>query len=391
MRCYLKQRNENSIWYIWQYDERTGQCSRISTRTKDRSAADAKLAEHILKLPQRQISNATLVHILLRYWHHHGKSVFATNPIRRAMGLIATNEPTTLLYDWTIQRQKEFAAKIHGKDGTRRRYMGVIRRAVQWSFDNGEIPSMPAILKVSAEDAEGVRPFEVDELRALFGAAIHEHERRFLLLCLAAAPRPGASLDLTWDRIDAKTGVADFIVPGRRKTKKRRARAPLPPTALAYLEAHRSIGPVIQWNGKQMAGHKMTFAKISKRAGVTGTAYGIRKAVSIWLRMEGVPEWDAKGLLGHTIGAVTEKYAHYRPEYMRAAAASVERLLREICPQWLAGYLPAAGTGEVSRETQVPVAVGENGGSYRTRTYDQFLKREEVIELFQRPIASNDY
>ena len=74
-----------------------------------------------------------------------------------------------------------------------------------------------------------------------------------------------------------------------------------------------------------------------------GTAYGIRKAVSIWLRKEGVPEWDVKGMLGHAIGGETERYAHYRPEYMRAAAASVERLLRKISPPWLASYMVAEG------------------------------------------------
>jgi|JI10StandDraft_1071094.scaffolds.fasta_scaffold345497_4 hypothetical protein len=44
----------------------------------------------------------------------------------------------------------------------------------------------------------------------------------------------------------------------------------------------------------------------------------------------------------------------------------------------------------VSGETQVPVAIGESGGPYRTRTYDQFLKREMVDGGFQGLGASND-
>lgn len=382
MHCYLKPRKGNGIYYIWEYDASTGQCRKFSTGTRDCIAAEKKLAEHIIRLPQRQVMNdATLVHILLRYWEHHGQAVFSTNTIRRVMGLIVEHEPSTRLYDWPIQRQKEFAAKIGAKPGTQRRYMGVIRAAVQRSFDNGEIPSIPAILKVSAEDGEGVRAYEVTELRALMAAATYDHERRFLLLCIATAARPSAVLQLTWDRVSGS--VVDLNVPGRRRTKKRRALAPLAPIAAAYLEAHRSVGPVVQWRGRAMAAYKMTFHRLAKRAGVAATAYGIRKAVSIWLRMSGVPEMDIKGLLGHSVGNITERYAHYRPEYMRAAADAVECLLRDICPPWLASYLPAAPVENLQ-------VLEVTGGSYRTRTYDQFLKRDGIEQLFQELKASND-
>ena len=384
MHCYLEKREGSPNWYIYQYDPATGQCERFSTRTSDRTAAERKLAEHVLRLPQAEFTTSvTLVQILLRYWEMHAKDIAARNTVRRTMGLICEHEPQTKLFEWSIPQQKAFVAKISATAGSQRRYMGVIQAAARWHFDNGEIPSMPAILRVKAQDGRGVRPYEIEQLAALMAAAQREHERMFMLLAIAAAPRPGAILQLTWDRIDAKAGVVDYNVPGARVTNKRRALAPLAPTALAYLEARRSVGPVVQWNGKPLAGHKMTFQRLSGRAGVPGTAYGIRKAVSIWMRREGVPEADIKGMLAHSLGGPTDRYAHYRPEYMRAAAASVERLLREICPPWLASYLPVA----VPRETQVIEIIG---GSCRTRTYDQFLKREEVLELFQRPRAAND-
>lgn len=380
MRCYLKPRN--GIWYIYQYDERTGQCSRTSTGTRHRDIADKRLANFILQAPQREaLSDATLIHVLLRYWEHHGKGVFSTGPIRRVMGLIVKHEPQTRLYDWTIPRQKEFATRIGCKPGTLRRYMNVMRAAVQWSFDNGEIPTMPAILRVETQDGNGVAAFGRDELGRLFEAATSQHERLFLLVAIATAARPNAALRLTWDRI--KEGVADLNEPGRRRTKKRYGMVPVAPLAACYLEAHRSIGPVVQWAGKPLKGHKMTFARIARRAGVTGTAYGIRKAVAIWLRQEGVPEADIKGLLGHSMGGMTERYAHYRPEYMRAAADAIERLLREICPGWLASYLPAVQP----EQAQVLEVIG---GPYRTRTYDQFLKRGVLDMPFQQLKASND-
>ena len=183
MHCYLDRRDGSPNWYIYEYDERTGQCKRYSTRTSDRSAADAELADHVIKLPRRQqITDATLVKILLRYWTHHGEGTFASDTVRRVMGLVCEHEPETRIYEWPIPRQKEFAAKLAKKSSTQRRYMGVVRAAIQWAFDGGELPSMPAIYKVQATDGDGVRPFSVTELSQLFEACRREHERRFMLL-----------------------------------------------------------------------------------------------------------------------------------------------------------------------------------------------------------------
>jgi integrase len=383
MHCYLDKRDGSQNWYIYEYDDGTGQCKRISTRTTDRAAAEKKLAEHILRLPQRKLINdATVIWVLLRYWELYAKDIFASDTVRRVMGLAAEHIPNQRVYDWPIGKQKDFAAKLAMKDSTRRRYWGVVRAAIQWAVDGGELPTLPALMKVQATDAEGVRPFTVDELRALANACQHEHERRFMLLMLSTSPRPGATLDLTWDRINAETGVVDYVVPGRKQTKKRRAKAPLCAPALAYFNEHRSVGPVIQWNGRQLRGHKMTFGRIATRAKVDGTAYGIRKAVSIWLRKEAVHEWDIKGMLGHAIGGETERYAHYRPEYMRAAAESVERLLTEISPSWLASYLP------VDRQAERKLLIV--GARDRDRTCDPYHVKDAVAQQFQWLKPAND-
>jgi integrase len=390
MHCYLDKRKGSDKWYIYQYDERTGQCPRFSTRTADRAQAEKKLAEHILKLPHRQVMNdATLVKIMLRYWEHHGQHTFAKDTVRRVLGLLVEHEPHTRLYGWTIPQQKAFTSKLADKSSTQRRYMGVVRAAVQWAFDGGEIPTMPPIYKVQAVDGEGVRPFSIDELAALCAACNRDIERRFITLMIATAPRPGAITQLTWDRINVETGVVEYDKPGRKRTKKRRAKAPLAPSALAYLEACRSVGPVMLWSGRAVKTYKMTFARIARRAGVTGTAYGIRKAVSIWLRKEGVPEWDIKGMLGHAIGGETERYAHYRPEYMKAAATAIERLLVEIRPYWLASYLPVP-IEHVPRETQVAVANGDFGARDRDRTCDPYHVKALHLEDFQTLKPAND-
>lgn len=388
MHCYIKRRPEpDGIFYIYQYDSATGQCPRFSTRTRDPELAQRRLAEHIIKIPKQKFSGITLITIMLRYYEHHGSQAFSKSTIRTVMRRVVQHEPQTRLDEFTPARQKQFAHKLNVSSSTGRRYIGILRAATQWSFDNGDIPQMPAFYKPQANDGDGVRPFEPNELRALFAGAIHERERRFLLLCLSTAPRPGATLDITWDRI--KDRVANYIVPGRRKTKKRRAIAPLCDLASAYLEAQRSVGPVIQYKGRQLKGFKGMFRRLAKRAGVVGTAYGIRKAVSIWMRKDAVPEWDVKGMLAHRIGGETERYAHYRPEYMRAAADSLQRLLTEICPDWLASYLPVH-QHHVSRETQVLVSNADFGARDRDRTCDPHHVKELRLVDFQHLKPAND-
>lgn len=339
MRRWLDKRKGSPNWYIFEYDPKTRERRRIGTGTADYGQAEKELARYIIQQSEQGLaSDATVLHVMLRYWEHHGKRTFARDTVKRVLALVTEHAPEQKLYAWSIPAQESFAAELSETLTTRRRYFGVIKSAIAWGFKRGELPHMPPMLSIEAKDSAGVEPFSLSQMQALCKAATAEHERRLLLLCIATCARPGAVLGLTWDRIDFAAGVADLREPGRKETKKRRSIVPLAPVASAYLLPQRSIGPVIQWAGKQLGGHKMTFGRIAKRAGIEGTAYGIRKAVAIWMRREGVPLSDVKGMLAHTLGGATDRYAHFDPRYMRAAAESIERLLRQIDPPWLAQY-----------------------------------------------------
>lgn len=351
MRRWLAKRKGSPNWYIFEYDPKTRERRRIGTGTTDRGQAEKELARYIIRDPQQGlVSDATLVHVMLRYWEHHARRFASRDTAKRVLALVAEHEPTTKLYAWGIPAQESFAAKLSDEPNTRRRYFGVVKTAVSWGFKRGELPHMPPMLSMTEQRRAGVSPFNLAQLQALCKAATAEHERRLLLLCIATCARPGAVLELTWDRIDFESATADMLVPGRKETKKRRSVVPLAPTALAYLRGQRSIGPVVQWAGKQLAGHKMTFRRLCKRAKVEGTAYGIRKAVAIWMRREGVPLSDVKGMLSHSLGGATDRYAHFDPKYMRAAAESIERLLRQIDPPWLASSWPASADNALNSE-----------------------------------------
>src|SRR5690606_31074980 len=59
---------------------------------------------------------------------------------------------------------------------------------------------------------------------------------RFLWIALETAARKQAIYDLTWDRVDFETNVIHYDVPGRRKTKKRRASPPISKALRPILE-----------------------------------------------------------------------------------------------------------------------------------------------------------
>lgn len=347
-----KLKRRGKFWQIEWWDKSADQPRRRSTGETDYSAAQTKLAQWIIERPQQAlIDEPTLLYVLLRYWEHKGKDSFARATVKRVVALVTEHEPHTMVYRWPIAKQREFAAKLASTDGTRRRYMGVLRAALQWAADQGEIPLMPAVAKVTAQDAPGARPFSMPELQRLFGAAQpHEHWRRLLLLCLCTGQRPGAVIALTWDRIDAATGICDFDEPGRKRTKKRRSRVPLPPAAHAYLEARRGLGPVIQWNDKPLSRARETLRRLCRDAGVKGTAYGLRKAAATWARSKGVPEADIKVMLGHTLGGQTQRYAHERPEYMDQFKLAQTELLRAVAARWLAEYLAPAPVALIPAE-----------------------------------------
>ena len=331
---YLKQRGE--VWYICWTDRGTPR--RLSTGERDRGRADLALAKHVLSCAEK-VEQVMLRDVISRYYLMHARKLASKDQVRYALACVEKHMPGLRVDELTTDAQARFADAL-ARDGlgpsTVRRRVGVIRSALAWSHRRGEIKSLPPVTVPAEQSGDGARAATLDELRALFTAAVHDHQRRYLLLALATCGRPAAILDLTWDRIDKDSGTADLHVPGTRRTKKARPVVPLAAVARSYLEAHRGLGPVCQWHSRPLGSAKTMIRKLAKDAGVEGvTPYSLRKAAATWMRREGVPVADVRGMLGHSLGGVTDVYARFDPSYMRAAAESLDRLLRAVCPGWL--------------------------------------------------------
>lgn len=381
MHCYLKRRKDNDIWYIWKYDAETGQCSKHSTRTTDREKADQALAQFVLSIPTRQqFDDPTLVQIILRYWQLYAKDIFGASTVKLVMGRVATKIPDMRVSAFTTIEQEKFVAGLCS--ATAKRYLGQVHAALNWAKQREEIGAVPLKLKVKGSDRAGARPLSIDELRAICDAATSTRQRLFLAIAIATAQRPAHILELTWDRVDFATGVIDFQDPDRRRTKKVRPTVPMCHALQSFLIEHRSIGPVVRRNGGRLSSHRTMFDRLCDAAKVDGSAYGIRKAAATYMRRQGVPEMDLKGMLGHRLGGATDRYAHLDPRFMEAAKAATQSLLREVSPGWLSSYFPAE-----SVESAKLLKFGAGKGA---RTLDLNLGKDCIVECFHGLKASND-
>lgn len=345
MRFYLRNDfpDRPGIYYVCWTDE-SGRPQRRSTRARDRAAAEVARARVVLELDQprdQRLDEVTIQAALVRYYHHHGRSRSSRDPIRFTLAKVNRHLPRVTIAAFDRACQTRFLAALTAdgcSPGTQSRYMGVIRSALRWAHERGEIPATPPLVRPELAETDGVEPFTLDEMRAVLNACRTEAERLMVLVWVATLCRPSAALDLTWDRVTAT--AIDFKVPGARITKKRRAVVPVAPSAAAYLEARRSIGPVVRSDrGKAVRAirfYKPKFRRICARAGVAGSAYCVRKFGATWLRAHGVPEADVTAMLAHRFGGTqTEKYAKVRVDFMAAARDGIERMLRELAPAWL--------------------------------------------------------
>ena len=385
MRFYLRDRG--GIFYICWTDR--GIPRRISTGLRDRGAAEIALARHVLihANPRHQPAELVTVQgVVLRYWQHYGRQLASRDSVMAALKAANTYLEHVTVAEFGLRRQEGFVRALRADglaEGSIKRWLGVIGAALRWAHGRQELAEYPPLIRIRVVDGEGVRPTTVEELHALTAACLHEHQRRFLLLAIGTAARPGALVDLTWDRVDFETGTIAQALPGVDHGNKRRPRVPMPASVAAYLAGCRSVGPVVQWKGKPLSDHRRVYAGLAERAGVAVTAYGIRKACATWMRREGVPEWDVLGMLGHRAGGTqTERYAHWRPEYMRAAADSLERLIRAVDPHWLARPLPVE-SGTVRKSLII-------GGRDRDRTCDPYHVKDPPLPLFPPLPAAND-
>jgi integrase len=183
-----------------------------------------------------------------------------------------------------------------------------------------------------------------EEIDALLDAADDTDLRLFLHIALNTAGRVQAILDLTWDRVDFETGVIHLDVPGRFKTKKRRASVPVSTSLMPVLReayaltyfAHLLPAPKLfpgvtanaVWTKLNAAVLKAGLGVLTKtdakRPRATGVGpHVLRHTAATHMVRNGVPLAHVAAILGNTVAVVEKTYAHHCPQHLRAAVDSI--------------------------------------------------------------------
>ena len=212
-------------------------------------------------------------------------------------------------------------------DSTARYELMMLSTALNWAVRAGKIASRPQFWLPPVPERK-TRHLTRAEFTKFLGGMVAHHARLYTLIGVYTMARPGAILELTWDRVDFMRRRIDFSPPGHVRTAKRRTIVPIgDKLLLALQEAYvaRSSIYVIEHGGRQVGSMKKAFQRASERSNVHATPYTLRHTGAVWAAEEGVPMSELAQMMGHDDDRTTQAhYARYSPEYLARVVRAVE-------------------------------------------------------------------
>lgn len=333
-------RDDRGVWKIHWTDGRRSK--RVSTRTKDLAAAKAFLAQWLIleTTPIGMASSLPVRDLWAAYRERHVEREVASvmtadycwKNLQGHFGdLLPVQIDDRVVRDYEAKRARGLIGKPSASP-TIRRELVTLRACLNWCASPKRKLLPPAELPpfdLPAENEPADRWLTTDEIKRLFAAAqeMRTGEKLskgelFLHLALETAARKTAICELTWDRVDWETRVIVYDVPGRRKTKKRRASPPISSTLLPILRRaydEREGGLVV---GDCDAAKVVT--RIARRAGLEGvTPHVLRHTAATHMARRGVPLFHIAGILGNSIRIVELVYAKHAPAALREAVETI--------------------------------------------------------------------
>lgn len=333
-------KNRNGYFYAVWSDH--GRSRRKSMGTQDRSVAESRFAQWLLIRnddPQEQTTVYKVADIWAVYLDRNGETNttrYSWKNLEPHFGDLSVGEITQGHVDAYVSLRGAGRIGRKSRPATCRRELALLVAAMNF-FAKPPIslidPDMLPKLTLPADSEPRDRWLSLGEMKRLLDAAAQmrvgdrlSRGERFLWLALETAARKQAILDLTWDRVDFDTGVVHYDVPGRQKTKKRRASVPMSRTLRKVLERayEERQGDLVMdnkaevWATIQSIAITAGFEGKRGRNGTKPTATGIsphvlRHTAATHMARNGVPLWTVAKILGNTMAVVEKTYAKWAP------------------------------------------------------------------------------
>lgn len=347
--------HDNGVWYIHWTDGRRSK--RESTGEKEVAAAKAYLGQWLLMDREAPIAASDVTVSELWALYHKGhicKNVtsertafYAWANLNHHFGSMTITKITRAEIDSYETKRSGGVIGHPAKSSTVRRELVALRACLRWCADSdrniisaADLPKFDRLPAESDPRDRWLTKAEIGKiLAAAGGGARTTPVERLLWLALNTAARVQAILDLTWDRIDFETGMIHYDVPGRKRTKKRRASVPMSKALAAFMqrawhEAPRNLrgelldGRVVGVGDRHYA-YKAIRA-LTVKAGIDRAGpNAMRHTAATHMVRNGTSLHYAAKVLGNTY-AVTEKhYAKHVPDGLAEAVNMIPGVIEE--------------------------------------------------------------
>ena len=223
--------------------------------------------------------------------------------------------------DRALVRSYTATRRSNGRaDGTIDKELRTLRQVLSFAVKEGCIDSAPYI------DTPGSGPprdrwLDERELQRLIEACVAPHVRAFVLISVHTGARARQVYDLTWDRVELRSGLVCFP-PSRPRSKKRSVIIPANETLWAELRSLRKVSKgswVIEHRGQHVGSVKTGFKAAVRRAGIAPcTIHDLRRTCASRLLQRGASFAEVADFLGDSEAMIRRVYGHFSPQGRRA-------------------------------------------------------------------------
>lgn len=334
MRFFLHRIDRSPNWYVaW---SEGGRSRLVSTRTPDREEAERFLAAFRLEYDapeETRPEDLPVAAVLNDYLEHHASKLASAEQARIAVTHLTGffgNAAVSAITPHAHERYVEHRAGVSNDTINRERM--VLRAALNRAVRLGWLRHAPHVPTLPPNPPRERFMSRAEAARLLWAARRQPHLALFIRLGLYTGARPGAVLDLTWDRVDFDAGLIHYPLPQRQGGRKRRAVVPFFGALDRALRAARkraTTDRVIEWRGQGVARIKRAFRAAVAAAGLAGVVgYTLRHTAASWA-IKAVPAFEVAKMLGNRVAMVERHYAKLAPDYLRGAVIATTRGARK--------------------------------------------------------------
>lgn len=332
----LWQHPRSKRWYVtWTVK---GRSLRRTTGARDRREAEAFRAAFVLNSGSQPLDGAEvpISAVLDSYYERHAKHLPSAEQARIAIKSLKAFYGISTVQAVTARNHERFIDERRGQGksaGTINRHLGTLRAALRFAVKSGDLLASPHVPTLR-EPPPRAHILERNDVARLLRAARtlkHDHIVWFIRLALYTGARRSAILQLTWSRLELRSGTVDFRLPGITHARKRRAVTALPGRLVKSLRAlrKRTDGThIIEYNGRPVASIKRSWREVATAAKLPKVTPHVLKHTAVSWALRVASLWTVSGMTATSVRTLQNVYGKHLVEDQRAAVEEMTRKSR---------------------------------------------------------------